>query len=59
MLANAVYLKSEVAARKSSLEGVNIDDELSNMMMFQQAYNASARMLTTVQQMYDTLLQVV
>jgi len=52
-------VKAEVAARKTSLEGVNIDDELSNMMMFQQAYNASARMLTTVQQMYDTLLQAV
>jgi flagellar hook-associated protein 1 len=52
-------VKSEVASRKASLEGVNLDEELSNMMVFQQAYNASARMLTTVQQMYDTLLQAV
>ncbi|MBI1210403.1 MAG: flagellar hook-associated protein FlgK [Alphaproteobacteria bacterium] len=52
-------VKQEVAAKKTSVEGVNLDDELSNMMLFQKAYNASARMLTTVQQMYDTLLQAV
>ena len=52
-------VKDEVAARQSSLENVNLDEELSNMMTFQQAYSASARMLTTVQQMYDTLLQAV
>lgn len=52
-------VKDEVTSRKTSLEGVNLDDELSNMMLFQKGYNASARMLTTVQQMYDTLLQAV
>lgn len=52
-------IKDEVMARKNSLDNVNLDDELSNMMIFQQAYNASARMLTTVQQMYDTLLQAI
>jgi flagellar hook-associated protein 1 FlgK len=52
-------VKDEVASRKTSAEGVNLDDELANMMTYQQAYNASARMLTTVQQMYDALLQAV
>ena len=52
-------IKDEVNSRKTSLEGVNLDTELSNMMSYQQAYSASARMLTTVQQMYDTLLQAV
>jgi flagellar hook-associated protein 1 FlgK len=52
-------VKDEVDSRKTSQEGVNLDDELSNMMMYQQAYAASARMITTVQQMYDALLQAV
>ena len=52
-------VKAEVASRKTSLEGVNIDNELSNMMTYQQAYNASARMLSAVQQMYDELLKAV
>ena len=52
-------VKEEVLSRRSTIEGVNLDEELSNMMIYQQAYNASARLMTTVQQMYDTLLQVV
>ncbi len=52
-------VSEEVEARRSSVEGVNMDEELANMMIFQQAYNAAARLLTTVQQMYDTLLDVV
>lgn len=48
----------EAQARQSSDSGVNLDEELSNMMMYQQAYGAGARILTTVQQLYDTLLQV-
>jgi len=52
-------VKDEVASRQNSLENVNLDEELSHMMTYQQAYGASARMLTVVQTMYDTLLQVV
>ena len=52
-------VKTEVTARQSSLESVNLDDELSNMMTYQQAYNASARMLTTVQAMFDALMKAV
>jgi flagellar hook-associated protein 1 FlgK len=49
----------EATARRTAVEGVNLDEELAAMMSYQQAYNASARLLTTVQQMFDTLLQVV
>jgi len=52
-------VNEEVAARRTAVEGVNLDEELANMMVFQQAYNAAARLMTTVQQMYDTLLEVV
>ncbi len=49
---------TEAQARQSSVSGVNIDEELTNMMTYQQAYSASARILQTVQTMYDTLLQI-
>lgn len=52
-------VSEEVNARRTAAEGVNLDEELSNMMVFQQAYNASARLMTTVQQMYETLLNVI
>ena len=48
----------EAQSRQSSVSGVNLDEELSNMMIYQQAYSAGARILSTVQQMYDTLMQV-
>ncbi|MCE9523076.1 MAG: flagellar hook-associated protein FlgK [Alphaproteobacteria bacterium] len=49
----------EAVSRRTAVEGVNLDEELSNMMIFQQAYNASARLISVVQQMYDTLLNAV
>lgn len=49
---------TEAQSRQSQVSGVNLDEELSSMMIYQQAYAAGARILQTVQQMYDTLLQV-
>ncbi len=48
----------EAQSRLASDSGVNLDEELSHMMIYQQAYAAGARILQTVQQMYDTLLQI-
>ncbi len=56
---NRVDVHEEVVARRNAIEGVNLDEELSNMMVFQQAYNASARIMTVVQEMFDTLLRAV
>ena len=49
---------TEAQSRQSSTSGVSLDEELSNMMIYQQAYSAGARMLTVVQQLWDTLLQI-
>jgi flagellar hook-associated protein 1 len=37
--------------------GVNIDNEMANLLTLQNAYGANARVLTTVNQMFTTLLQ--
>jgi len=50
---------AEAQTRMSDNSGVSLDEELSNMMMYQQAYSAGARILTIVGQLYDTLLQTV
>lgn len=39
--------------------GVNLDEELGMMIQFQNAYQGSARVLSSAQQMYDTLLSLV
>lgn len=56
---DTLALQISVSQRRSDVSGVNIDEELAQMVVFQNAYNASARMISTVQQMFDQLLQVV
>jgi flagellar hook-associated protein 1 len=45
--------------RMSSTSGVNIDQEMSNLITLQNTYGANARVMTAIQQMMTTLLQVV
>lgn len=52
--AEAVY--QQAYARVESESGVNLDEEAANLMRFQQAYQASARIMTTAQQIFDTLI---
>lgn len=49
---------TEAQSRLSDNSGVNLDEELSNMIIYQQAYSASARLMTTVNDLYDTLLNI-
>jgi flagellar hook-associated protein 1 FlgK len=42
--------------RRDSVSGVNIDEELSNMIKYQHGYAAAARFITTVNAMLDTLI---
>lgn len=44
--------------RASSMSGVNVDEEMSNLVLYQNAYAASARLVTVVSDMYDVLLQM-
>ena len=52
--AEAVY--QQAYARVESESGVNLNEEAANLMRFQQAYQASARIMTTAQQIFDTLI---
>lgn len=55
----ATAVKAEVDGRRSSAEGVNIDQELINLTTYQQAYSASARMIQAAKDVFDTLLSIV
>ena len=41
---------------RDSVSGVNIDEELSDMIKFQHGYNASARFIAVVNEMLDTVI---
>jgi flagellar hook-associated protein 1 len=49
---------TEANSRVSSNSGVNLDEELTSLSSYQQAYAAGARILTVVDQLYQTLLQI-
>ena len=46
----------ETENQRSAANGVNLDEEMTNLVMSQRAYEASARVLTTVDSMLDQLI---
>jgi len=51
----AESVKTEVDAQRQSQEGVNLDEELVNLTTYQQAFNASARLIQATKDMFDVL----
>jgi flagellar hook-associated protein 1 FlgK len=47
---------TQVSDAATSVRGVSVDEELANLVSAQQAYSASARVLTAVDEMLDTLI---
>ena len=56
---NAQTLLDGYNQRSDSISGVNLDEELANTIIYQNAYSASARIITVVNQLFDTLIQTV
>ena len=50
---------SALQQRFNTQSGVNIDTEMSNLIALQNAYGANARVMSTIEQLMSTLLQVV
>ena len=54
-VANQSAVSNMLSTQQSSVSGVNIDQEMTNLIGFQRAYEASAELVTTVNQMMETL----
>ncbi len=54
--ANYELLVNQVHNSKMAVEGVSIDEEMANMIKFQHAYDAAARVITTMDQALDTVI---
>jgi flagellar hook-associated protein 1 FlgK len=50
-------MAANMSAQKASVSAVNLDEEAARLMQFQQAYQASAKILQVAQRVMDTLLQ--
>ncbi len=53
---NQEAIVKQIDTRRMSVSGVSIDEEVANLVKFQHAYNASARMITVMAEIYDTLI---
>ena len=48
----------EFQTLRDASSGVSVDEELTNMIQYQRAYQASARLISTVDEMFETLLNI-
>lgn len=56
LMDNQKTLVSQIENWRSSAAGVNMDEEMTNMIRFQQGYNSAARVVTTMDEMLDKLI---
>ncbi|MHB8172566.1 MAG: flagellar hook-associated protein FlgK, partial [Thermincolia bacterium] len=56
MVENQGILTAELENRRQALSGVSLDEEMTNMIRFQHGYNAAARLVTTMDEMIDTII---
>ncbi|WP_105616951.1 flagellar hook-associated protein FlgK [Vallitalea okinawensis] len=51
-------LVNQINNQRLSIMGVSTDQELTNMIMYQQAYNANAKVITVIDEMIDSLMNL-
>jgi flagellar hook-associated protein 1 FlgK len=49
----------QLTNRRDAISGVSIDEEMTNLVKFQQAYSAAARLITRVDDMLRTVIEMV
>jgi flagellar hook-associated protein 1 len=51
-------IQTELTTARDNISAVSLDEEMTNLIKFQQAYTAAAKLITTADEMLDTLLDV-
>ena len=57
-ISTATSLSENAIAARDSFSGVNLDEEAASLMHFQQMYSANAKVISTADQMFKSLLQM-
>jgi flagellar hook-associated protein 1 FlgK len=52
-------LLTQAQARRESVSGVNIDEEMTKLIQFQRAFESSSLLIRTVDEMYQSLIDMV
>jgi flagellar hook-associated protein 1 FlgK len=50
--------RDALAAQREQQSGVNLDEELILILQFQHSYQAAARIISTIEQLMNTLLNI-
>lgn len=53
---NSTTIQLTISNNRDSITSVSLDEEMTDMIRFQQAYNASARMMTTIDETLDKIV---
>lgn len=56
MVENTEILRAQVNGQRQSVTAVSLDEEMTNLIKFQHAYNAAARNMTAVDEMLDRII---
>ena len=54
-LEDQLLLTQSLKSKSDTERGVNIDEEMSNLILFEQGYSAAARVINVIQSMFDAL----
>lgn len=57
-LDNQEFMMEQLIQKRDSISGVSLDEELTNLIKFQQAFAASAKIINTVNEMLDVLVEL-
>jgi flagellar hook-associated protein 1 FlgK len=56
MVKNQEVLLGQLEEKRQSVSGVSMDEEMTNMIKYQQGYNAAARFITTIDEALNTII---
>ncbi len=59
MVDNQNTLVEQLNNQRTSISGVSLDEEMANLIQFQQAYNAAAKVINTTNQVLDSLMGII
>jgi len=58
-VAIAERFAEDIEARITAQSGINLEEELSNLLLFQRSFNANARVLSAVDELYQSVLALI
>lgn len=57
-LSTQQVVNQELEKQRNSVMGVSVDEEMADLIRFQQSYAASARFISTIQSMFDSIMAI-